>query len=171
MPRRRGPTPPLPAVTASQDLQWAVIRRIAIGSQKAEIAQAYEITVEQVEDVLALPINQKRIKQRLQMLLLTEHAPRAIQILSELAENPETPAFVRRLAASDILSRSGFGPASAGTPETYMPPTKSAAELTTDELRAMIDGLQGEIADRSCDVSRLSSQSGSGAMRAPQWLD
>jgi uncharacterized protein (UPF0147 family) len=86
------------------------------------------------------------------MRLTTEALPLAYNVLAELARDVAVPAAVRRAAARDLMDRAGFvapkaiDAASAGA-------DKPLSEMSSDELRGLVDKLESELGARALPVS------------------
>jgi hypothetical protein len=100
--------------------------------------------------------------------LTTEALPLSYATLIELARDNATPAAVRRAAARDLMDRAGFvapkaiDAASAGA-------DKPLSEMSSDELRGLVDKLESELGARALPVS---AQPLSPTKAKPlQWLD
>lgn len=147
---------PAPVAGIASEIQGVFLRRVAAGEPSMVVIADLGMTRDQADEILAQPVAQKWLRMKLNIMLLSEGAPRALQTLIELLGDDQAPAAVRRLAASDIMSRAGFGPAVAASVDDA--PTKSASELSTDELHVLISDLQSEIAGRAQDVTPMAPQ-------------
>lgn len=79
-------------------------------------------------------------------------APHALSVLQSLMDDPEVPAAVRRLAASDILDRAGLVSQAA---LTLAKPLESLSEMPARDLRALVERLETELFSRAVPVRDL----------------
>jgi hypothetical protein len=80
-------------------------------------------------------------------LLAVEGAPLALSVLFAACRDAETPARVKVDAAKTLLDRAGLS--SRQSPE---PGAKPLSDMGTGELRALVERLEGEIAERARPV-------------------
>ena len=88
-------------------------------------------------------------------ILQTEGAPVALDLLIKTVRNDKENSRVRVDAAKTILDRAGHV---ARPKEADSGAQKDLHEMSTDELRALVDKLEGELADRAEPVSATEKQ-------------
>jgi hypothetical protein len=92
--------------------------------------------------------------ERLQAQLLGA-APMAIKVLESLMTDPDVPAAVRRLAASDILDRIGLVSQAS---MALSKPLESLSEMPARDLRQLVERLETELFARAKPVRDLEFQ-------------
>jgi hypothetical protein len=90
-----------------------------------------------------------------QRLLATEGASLGYAVLMELAGDQSVNAGVRRQAAKDLLNLGGHVPPKAEN-EQSSKSDKPMAEMSREELRALVDRLESELAERAQPVQDVS---------------
>lgn len=83
-------------------------------------------------------------------ILHTEAAPFALSTLVEIVKGKEFSPRDRVAAARTLLDRAGYTGKSTSADS---PADKPLSEMSTDELKALVDKLEGELADRATPVS------------------
>jgi hypothetical protein len=101
-------------------------------------------------DLLQSPRITRRIEWRMRSVIRNDLAPKAIRLLGRLVDDEAAPARVRVQAARFILDRAGYVPPKAADVEVN---DKSIAAMPADELSALVNKLEGELASRAKDVS------------------
>lgn len=91
------------------------------------------------------------MRSEINRLLVVEGLPLAYQTLLQLAKDSSVNPAVRRACARDLMDRAGIVPpkASAADPGGQKP----LSEMSSDELRGLVDRLESELAGRAIDVS------------------
>lgn len=83
--------------------------------------------------------------------LVGEGVPLAIKTLFQILKDEGAPARVRVDAAKTVLDRAGISAARPSAPEVKN--EKALADMSPDELRALISRLENEVAERADPVS------------------
>lgn len=91
------------------------------------------------------------IRNEINRLLTVEGLPVAYQTLLTLAKDNTVPGAVRRACARDLMDRAGIVPPKASAPDSK--DQKPLSDMTSDELRGLVDRLESELAGRAIDVS------------------
>lgn len=81
-----------------------------------------------------------------------EALPVAYKVLLDIAKDTTAPAAVRRACARDLIDRAGVVPPKAAD-SAGNGADKPMSDMTTAELRALVDRLESELGARAVDVS------------------
>lgn len=100
--------------------------------------------------MLNTPAVTQAIARRMRATLQNDAAPLAIKVLMQLTRDETVHAAIRRSAARDLLDRAGYVPPKAADADVS---DKSIAAMPADELAALVNKLEGELASRAKDVS------------------
>lgn len=100
--------------------------------------------------MLQTPAVTQALSRRMRATLQNDAAPLAIKVLMELTRDETVHAAIRRSAARDLLDRAGYVPPKALEADVN---DKSIAAMPADELAALVNKLEGELASRAKDVS------------------
>ena len=82
-------------------------------------------------------------------------APLALKVLTDLTRDTAVHPAIRRSAARDLLDRAGYVPPKAADADVN---DKSIAAMPAEELAALVNKLEGELASRAKDVSAPNAQ-------------
>lgn len=96
------------------------------------------------------PKIQAALRSELMRRMATEGLPLAYSVLVSILRDESAPARVRVDAAKTVLDRGGMPAQRASAIKETS--EKSLSEMTTDELRAMVDKLEGALSDRAKPV-------------------
>jgi hypothetical protein len=134
------------------------IRRVALGDDPVKVGIAMGKSEAYGHNLLRQSAIIFALRLETQRLLATEAAPLGLKVLMGLARDETAPAAIRRQAASDLLNRAGHVPPRPEN-EQSSKTDKPLSELSTDELRALVDKLDGELAERAkpVDAAKRSS--------------
>jgi uncharacterized protein (UPF0147 family) len=153
------------------DRQESFVKEILKGRVPADAYRAAGYSEESdhnANSLLHSPAIAAAIRFGITMRLTTEALPLAYNVLAELARDVAVPAAVRRAAARDLMDRAGFvapkaiDAASAGA-------DKPLSEMSSDELRGLVDKLESELGARALPVN---AQPMAATKAKPlQWLD
>ena len=86
-----------------------------------------------------------------------EALPVAYKVLLDIAKDVTAPAAVRRACARDLIDRAGVVPPKAAD-SAGNGGDKPMSDMTTGELRALVDRLESELGARAVDVSAPKSK-------------
>jgi hypothetical protein len=139
--------------TSLNEMERAFVRRLAeIGDPRTAILDAGylgERPDRAANNLLATPHILKAVQTAVRGRLVNE-GPNSIRVLVELRDNPEISPKVRADCAKTLLDRAGHVAPRATIDRNQT--DKPLHELSTDELRAMADRLEGELAERAKPV-------------------
>lgn len=102
---------------------------------------------------LRLPSVIVAIHLEIQRRIVTEGAPLGLRVLVELAKDDTVPGAVRRACARDLMAMAGHVAPKAS--EQGDKGAKPLHEMSSDELRAVVDRLESELAARSTQVDAV----------------
>jgi hypothetical protein len=137
------------------DMQEKYVDGILAGLRPADAMRAAGYSERMAKEptlMLRSSIIAAAIKLAVTQRLLSEGLPLAYSVLCELARSPNEPGAVRRAAARDLMDRAGFvapkaiDAASAGA-------DKPLSEMSSDELRGLVDKLESELGARALPVN------------------
>jgi phage terminase small subunit len=111
---------------------------------------------EQAFRLMHTPAVAAAIRFEITRLLTVEALPLAYRVLTDLARDSSVPAAVRRACARDLMDRAGFVTPKA--PEAAAGAEKPLSEMSSDELRGLVDRLESELGARAVDVTPDSAQ-------------
>lgn len=90
-------------------------------------------------------------------LLTAEALPLAYRVLTDIAKDETAPVAVRRACARDLIDRAGIVPPKAAE-NGAAGAEKPMSEMSTSELRALVDRLESELGARAVDVTPSSDK-------------
>lgn len=121
-----------------------------LGKDVAAVGAGYVPGSSAVVLLLQSPHVTRAVERRMRSVLVNDAAPLALRVLQEVAANAEVHPAIRRAAARDLLDRAGYVPPKAASQELA---DKSIATMSADELAALVNKMEGELAARAKDVS------------------
>jgi hypothetical protein len=133
--------------------QQSFVREIVAGRRPDDAARAAGYTGDlwsKTRTLLHQTSVATAIRLEINRLLIVEAAPLAYRVLVELASDKAVPSAIRRAAARDLLDRSGFIPPKASSPDSG--PEKPLSDMSSDELRGLVDRLESELGARAVPV-------------------
>lgn len=138
------------------DRQRVFIRELAQGSTQDDAAAAagYSDTTT-LWNLLNSPAVAREVEKGVRAHLQTVYGPRSMRILYDLAHDEKTHPAIRRAAAKDLIGVAGYVPPKAADGLTN---DKSIAAMPAEELAALVNKLEGELASRAKDVSAPNAQ-------------
>jgi hypothetical protein len=163
----------VPAIRLT-DMQAAFVRETVKGRLPDDAARAagYNMTHPDIAyRLLQNPGVALAIRFEVNRLLTVEALPLAYNVLKDLAKDPKVPPAVRRACARDLIDRAGFVAPKAQAFEGQG--EKPLSEMSSEELRALVDKLESELAGRAVDVSDPPNAPDSAPISAKplNWLD
>jgi hypothetical protein len=128
------------------------VRRVAKGESPSTVGESLGLCHQAHNNLLRQTAVVWAIRVERQRLLATEGASLGYAVLMRLAGDETVNSGVRRQAARDLLALGGH---SAPKPESNVNDTrdKPLSEMTSEQLRALVDKLDSELAERAKDVS------------------
>lgn len=138
---------------ALNEKQSAMLADIIAGFPPVEAAkrQNYGNAHKAAKEFMARPDVLLAIKRHSLGRLVGEGVPLAIDVLFSILKNEDAPARVRVDAAKTVLDRAGVAAARPAAPEKTN--DKALADMSPNELRALISRLENEVAERAEPVS------------------
>ncbi len=131
-------------------------RRVARGEAPNEAGRALGLTELAHHNLLRQSAIVWAIRVERQRLLSTEGASLGYKVLMDLARDESVQPAVRRSAAKDLLNLGGHVPPKAEF-DTNSHNNRPLSEMSSDELRALVDKLDSELADRAKPISDAAS--------------
>jgi hypothetical protein len=143
------------AVVAKKSLTPQEDRLAQLLASGAELTQAltlisYTLDEHKARKRIAEPIFMRAVERHMRYALHAELAPFALATLRSIAADTTVLAATRRAAARDILDRAGWIPPKASA---QTPLDQSIASMTIDELAALVDRTEQELADRATVIN------------------
>ncbi len=135
------------------DMQAEFVRGVCAGRRPDDAARAAGFGGEawQVASrLLHVPAVVAAIRTEINRLLTIEALPLAYRVLLDLAKDETVPAAVRRACARDLIDRAGIVPPKAQ--EAPGQGDKPLSEMSSEELRGLVDRLESELAGRAIPV-------------------
>lgn len=143
--------------------QQEFVRLVALGTPHDEAAVLAGYAPHTGWSVMQSPAVRRVLHLAISEVLVTEGAPLAVKTLLEVVKNKEYSPRDRVAAARTILDRAGYTGKSTSADS---PADKPLSEMSTDELKALVDKLEGELADRATPVNAPESHG-----KPAQYLD
>lgn len=140
----------------SGDKMLQVVRHVALRADRvtpAEVASLFRLRRDVAFELLNRPEFAAMVSAHVDHILFTEGKPAAIALLLEAVRNPEARLDHRIKAASILVSRTV---APAGV-EAEKNEVKELADLSSDDLRRLVDGLQEQLSERATVVNAQDS--------------
>jgi hypothetical protein len=127
-------------------------RRIVAGESPDKAGKAVRYSPEEITAALDSPALAVAVRTAMAQKLATVTGPMAIKVLSDIASDKSVLPGIRRQAATDLADRSGYRPGKNNTLENR-PETAPLSDMSTDRLLALVNKLEGELADRARPIS------------------
>lgn len=134
------------------DLQNALVAAVSEGlpAQEAALKAGYA-NGDSGWQALRLPNVVNAIHQEITRRIVVEGAPLGLRVLVQLAKDDAVLPAVRRACARDLMAMAGHVAPKAA--EQGDKGAKPLHEMSSDELRAVVDRLESELAARATPVS------------------
>lgn len=129
--------------------QAEFVRLVVGGTPPRLAAEAVGYNPASYSEVLRSPSVRAAIPLVIQDILATEGAPLGLHVCMSIARNSSENSKIRLEAAKALLDRAGF---TARPQAVDSQADKPLSEMTTDELRGLVDRLEGELAHRATPV-------------------